>query len=176
MRNVDRLNSDFYSHQEAQVYDALFARAAVGDVEFWCDLAEEFGNGPILELGCGTLRIGIGIARRGGEVLGVDRSEDMLAEARRKVARLPEPLSSRVQLTKGDIRTFSSTRRFGLACLPLNVVMELPSERDLIACLGTMRRCLLPRSFAAFEVGRLTSQDFRRDRRLYAVGSLVRYE
>ena len=43
----------------------------------------------ILDLGCGTGALTAEIAARGAEVLGVDRSEEMIAEARRKFPALP---------------------------------------------------------------------------------------
>src|ERR687897_3429208 len=48
------------------------------DLPLWEELAEEHG-GPVLELGCGTGRVALHLARRGHEVLGID-SEGELVE------------------------------------------------------------------------------------------------
>ena len=71
----------------AQFYDILYQDK---DYEAECDFLEQifdrYAPGPvrtILDLGCGTGGHTLPLARRGYEVVGVDRSEKMLAEARR---------------------------------------------------------------------------------------------
>jgi ubiquinone/menaquinone biosynthesis C-methylase UbiE len=56
------------------------------DVPFWRTVARNVG-GTLLELGAGTGRISIPLARAGVPVVGIDRSEPMLARARQRVKR-----------------------------------------------------------------------------------------
>src|SRR5215210_1882603 len=56
------------------------------DVPFWRNLALNAG-GPVLELGCGTGRIAIPLGRAGAHVIGIDRSDAMLARARARLRR-----------------------------------------------------------------------------------------
>src|SRR3954471_10616301 len=71
------------------------------DVPFWRNLAVHAG-GPVLELGCGTGRIALPLARAGVHVVGIDRSEAMLARARARVSRAAK--AGRIDLVRGDIR------------------------------------------------------------------------
>jgi ubiquinone/menaquinone biosynthesis C-methylase UbiE len=73
--------------QYAPFYDWENART-VGrrDVGFWRRLAAQH-SGPILELGCGTGRIAIPILKAGAALVGVDRSDAMLARARVRARR-----------------------------------------------------------------------------------------
>src|ERR1700704_6497566 len=71
------------------------------DVPFWRNLALQAG-GPVLELGCGTGRITIPLGRAGVSIVGVDRSEPMLARARQRIRRAR--LVGRVRLIRADIR------------------------------------------------------------------------
>src|SRR5205823_7761260 len=57
------------------------------DVPFWRRLAAEI-TGPILELGCGTGRVTLPLARDGARIVGIDRSAAMLARAVRRARRL----------------------------------------------------------------------------------------
>src|SRR5204862_2986243 len=50
------------------------------DVAFWRRLAAD-ARGPILELGCGTGRVTLPLARAGAAIVGIDRSAAMLAGA-----------------------------------------------------------------------------------------------
>ena len=54
-------------------------RRTVGrrDVRFWTDLAKQ-ANGTVLELGCGTGRLSVPVARVAYRFVGIDRSEPML--------------------------------------------------------------------------------------------------
>src|SRR5262245_49884815 len=71
------------------------------DLPFWRNLARHAG-GTVLELGCGTGRLAIPLARAGASVVGIDRSEPMLERARQRVKRFR--LTSTVRLVRGDIR------------------------------------------------------------------------
>ena len=54
------------------------------DIAFYLDRARMTG-GPVLELGCGTGRVTILLAKAGYEVWGIDFSETMLAECNKNV-------------------------------------------------------------------------------------------
>src|SRR3954470_8087291 len=69
--------------QYAPFYDWENARTlGRRDVPFWRRVARE-ARGPVLELGCGTGRVSLPLTRAGVTLVGVDRSERMLARARR---------------------------------------------------------------------------------------------
>ena len=71
----------------APFYDWENARTvARRDVPFWQRLAAA-QDGPVLELGCGTGRISLPLARAGIPLVGIDRSEPMLARARQRLKR-----------------------------------------------------------------------------------------
>jgi SAM-dependent methyltransferase len=57
------------------------------DVPFWRRVASR-ASGPVLELGCGTGRITIPLARAGVDIVGIDRSAAMLERARDRFARV----------------------------------------------------------------------------------------
>lgn len=110
------------------------------DVPFWRTLSLR-ANGPVLELGCGTGRISIPLARAGVSLVGVDRSEAMLARARQRVRR--SRLTSRLQLLRADIRALPFPRdRFPLVIAPYGVLQSLLRERDLAATLESVAAVL----------------------------------
>jgi SAM-dependent methyltransferase len=111
------------------------------DVPFWRTLATQAG-GPVLELGCGTGRIVVPLGRAGAQVIGIDRSEAMLARARQRVRRAK--LQGRVQLIRGDIRHLPFRHDFPLVVAPYGILQSLLRERDLKATLEAVRDVLEP--------------------------------
>lgn len=120
------------------------------DVPFWRTLALQ-SQGPVLELGCGTGRISIPLARAGVSVVGIDRSEAMLARARERIRR--GHLSARVRLLRGDIRALPfPSSLFPLVMAPYGVLQSLLRERDLVATLDAVARVLQPRATFGIEL------------------------
>ena len=72
-----------YGDRIAEVYDEWFGVPSDTEVTvaFLSDLA---GPGPVLELGIGTGRVALPLAKRGYEVHGVDASEAMVGKLRTK--------------------------------------------------------------------------------------------
>jgi SAM-dependent methyltransferase len=143
----------------ASFYDWENARTlGKRDVPFWRNLATNAG-GRVLELGAGTGRIALPLARAGVDLVGIDRSGAMLDRARARLRRAK--LSDRVQLVRGDIRflPFSSdslSRRssspvshasdggFAMVMAPYGVLQSLLRDRDLSATLEEVLRVLQP--------------------------------
>jgi SAM-dependent methyltransferase len=112
------------------------------DVRFWQRLAAA-ADGRVLELGCGTGRITIPVARNGTPVTGIDRSEPMIERARAKHARRRD--MARVDFVRGDIRRLPfRTRQFGLVMAPYGILQSLVRERDLADALASVARVLKP--------------------------------
>jgi SAM-dependent methyltransferase len=112
------------------------------DVPFWRTVAQGAG-GIALELGCGTGRIAMPLGRAGVSLVGIDRSEAMLARANRRLRRAR--LSRQVSIVRGDIRALpfpSST--FSLVIAPYGVLQSLLRERDLSATLRAVHGVLRP--------------------------------
>jgi SAM-dependent methyltransferase len=126
----------------APFYDWENARTvARRDVAFWQRLAAA-QDGPVLELGCGTGRIALPVAKAGARVVGIDRSAPMLERARKRLSRAR--LAHRALLVRGDIRRlpFRSRRRFGMVMAPYGILQSLTRERDLRETLESVARVL----------------------------------
>ena len=125
----------FYDWENAQTIQRR-------DVGFWRRLVTA-ADGRVLELGCGTGRITLPVARDGVAVTGIDRSAAMLARAHAKHTRAR--LSTRVDFVRGDIRFLPfRPRRFGLVMAPYGILQSLVRERDLADALASVARVLKP--------------------------------
>jgi len=101
-------------------------------VEFYASLAREV-EPPVLELGCGTGRVTVALARGGIPVIGLDRSLPMLRVAERTAAGVQG-----VRWVQGDMRSFDLRERFGLICIPFRSFQHLLTVHDQRA---TLERC-----------------------------------
>ncbi len=123
----------FYDWENAQTIQRR-------DVGFWRRIAAA-AEGRILELGTGTGRVAVPLAKDGIALTGIDRSAPMLDRARRRVVRLG--LQRRLRLALGDMRALPFRRgRFGLVMAPYGVLQSLSRERDLAAALDSVHHVL----------------------------------
>lgn len=122
------IESTEYTGLFTVLYDLLHDGAPEADA--YVALAREQG-GTLLELGSGTGRLVLPLARAGCEVWGLDLYADMQAACRRKLAREPEAVRARVTLVAGDARAFSLPRTFRLITAPCNFLDNLLEADDL---------------------------------------------
>jgi SAM-dependent methyltransferase len=125
----------------AGLYDRLYAQK---DYPAECDALERafaaHADGPVrsvLDLGCGSGNHALPLARRGYEVVGVDRSEGMLARFREKAAGLPGACCA-----CGDLREVDLGRTFDAALMMFAVLGYQLGNGDVLAALRTARRHL----------------------------------
>ncbi len=82
-------------------------------------------SGRVLELGCGTGRLLLPLARAGHTAVGLDNSPAMLARARARLAREPEAVRARVTLVERDMALLEGLGAFGLVLIPYNTLLHL---------------------------------------------------
>jgi SAM-dependent methyltransferase len=100
------------------------------DLPLWRELAQAAG-GPVLDVGAGTSRVALDLARRGHEVVALDRDGDLLAALRDRADGAP------VETVVADARDFALGRRFALILVPMQTMQLLggPEGRArLLAC------------------------------------------
>ncbi len=172
-------------YRDPRYYDQTYRRRR-GDVRYYVAQARRFG-GPVLELGVGTGRVALALARSGFDVLGVDRSEPMLAHARARAEKLPRAARERLVLEAGDLRTFRAggAKRargarlpkggFPLVIAPFNVFMHLYTREDVEAALATAKAHLGRDGRLVFDVLLPYPDGLARDPlRLYRAGHVTR--
>jgi len=94
-----------------------------------------------LELGCGTGRLLIPMARTGVPIVGIDRSAPMLTRATERVRRIRR--DARPAVVRGDIRQLPfPNRSFGMVMAPYGLLQSLLREADLRETLTDAARVL----------------------------------
>ena len=133
------------------IYDSVPAYVARRDVQFYVDEATNV-RGRVLEVGCGTGRILLPIARSGRAIEGLDASPEMLDRCRTKLLEEPDAVQRRVTLHQGDARSFDIGRRFALVTAPFRVMQHLTTVDDQLGFLDSTARHLAPGGKLVFDV------------------------
>jgi len=132
------------------------------DVPFWTRVARQ-ARGRVLELGCGTGRVTLPLARAGVDLVGIDRSAAMLArlrsaakragfdgasrsrvEAGTRPAGSPRDSNGSLVLVRGDVRALPfGSGRFSAVIAPYGILQPLIRDRDLVHALDSVGRVLV---------------------------------
>src|SRR4030095_7316747 len=131
-------------------YDSIPAYTGRTDVPFYVGQAARLGtNATVLEVGCGTGRVSIPLARAGHQIVGLDCSTSMLARCRDKLIGESQAVRDQITLYEADTREFhvaspTSKAGFDLAIAPFRIMQHLISTSDQLRCLTAIRRHLAP--------------------------------
>ena len=122
--------------------------AAAGvDVHGEADCVSRLAPRTVLDAGCGTGRVAAELARRGIDVVGIDRDPSMIATAR--------DLAPQVEYHVADVVTADLGRTFDLVVMAGNVPLFTPDGSQGALVAGCARH-LAPRGrlVAGFQLGR----------------------
>jgi len=121
----------------AAIWHDVECASYAADLPLWEELAAS-ADGEILDLGCGTGRVALHLARRGHTVIGLDRDAELLAALAERAQGLPvEPLHA-------DAREFALDRPVALALAPMQTLQLLAGREDRLACLRHVAATLTP--------------------------------
>ncbi len=135
----------------AELYDDVTLYRSRPDVDFYVEEAQAI-EGNVLELGCGTGRVLIPVARLGKEVTGVDNSPRMLAICQRQLESEPPEVRRNATLVQADMRDLDLGRRFSLVMIPFRPIQHLVAVSDQVATLQAIHRHLEPGGRLVFDV------------------------
>ncbi len=114
------------------IWHDLECGAYVEDINMWRSLAGRCG-GPVLDVGAGTGRVTLDLARLGYELTALDRDPVLLEELERRAEGLP------VTTVVADARDFHLQRRFALCLVPMQTIQLLGGPEGRAAFLRCAR-------------------------------------
>jgi SAM-dependent methyltransferase len=115
------------------------------DLALWEELAAA-ARGPVLDLGCGTGRVALHLARRGHETIGLDREPELIAALSARAEGLP------LQALVGDAQSFELEREIGLALGPMQLMQLLAGSEERVECLACIGSHLAPGARVALAI------------------------
>jgi SAM-dependent methyltransferase len=122
------------------VWHDLECGAYRADLPLWRELADTHPGGPILDIGAGTGRVALDLARRGRRVIALDREPALLAALRHRAEGLD------IQTLRADARAFQLPRRerIALCIAPMQTVQLLGGVDGRSSFLRSARAHLAP--------------------------------
>jgi SAM-dependent methyltransferase len=107
------------------------------DIPLWRSLADRHGD-PILDVGAGTGRIALDLARRGHRVTALDSDAELLEELAQRAQ------GTTVDTVLADARDFDLGRRFALCIVPMQTIQLLGGSDARMSFLRRARSHLVP--------------------------------
>jgi SAM-dependent methyltransferase len=107
------------------------------DLPLWHALAREHGD-PILEVGAGTGRVALDLARSGHDVTALDCDAELLGALAARAA------ETTLETVLADARAFTLERQFSLCLVPMQAIQLLGGIEARASFLRCARACLVP--------------------------------
>ncbi len=122
----------------AAIWHDVECGAYGADLPLWEELAAAADGGPVLDLGCGTGRVALHLARRGHEVVGLDVDPELISALRTRAEGLP------LETVQADARDFRLGAEVALVLAPMQTLQLLDDAEDRLACLRCVAAHLPP--------------------------------
>jgi SAM-dependent methyltransferase len=163
MARLDLLRGAREHYADAVYYDFTY-RTRTEDIAYYRRIVQQHG-GPVLELGGGSGRVSIALAKAGYDVLVLDASTAMLKQGR---ARAREELDRRtghgtVVFQHADMRSFALGKKFPTIVAPFNTLLHLYEPDDFAACFRNVVQHLTPDGVFVFDVRMPSLRELTRD-------------
>ena len=166
---------------DAAYYDQTY-RLRRCDKDYYAAEAASAG-GSVLELGCGSGRVTLPIARAldeaggDGQVIGIDAMPSMLERGTAKLTRERRSVRGRVHFQRGDFTlrgegAIELGRRFERVFMPFNTLMHCYDHEAQRALFDVVRRHLAPGGELHFDVLLPAPESLGRDpEKVYSIGT-----
>ena len=133
----------------AEFYDLLHERSR--DAIIFPQLLKAYGT-KVLEIGCGTGRLSIPLAKAGYEVTGLDNAPDMLMLLYAK-----EYPKKNLRIVEGDARCLMLDERYDVIILGCNFINQFVNADDVAVILSRCRKHLVPQGIVLYHFHLKTS-------------------
>ncbi len=125
--------------REAVIWHDLECGSYTADLPYWHALAERH-PGAVLDVGAGTGRVALALARAGHAVVALERDATLAAELARRAGSLP------IEVHRADACDFVLDSRVALAIVPMQTIHLLDDRAAFLRC---ARRAMEPRGVLA---------------------------
>jgi len=105
------------------------------DIEFWKNHYKKINVTSVLEIACGTGRLGIPIIREGAVYSGLDISQEFIDTMKIKI----QKNKLQGEIIKADMRSFDLNKKFDFIFIGFNSLLHLLTDGDLVKFLACVK-------------------------------------
>ena len=120
----------------SEFYDT-YVGERLEDLPFYLQQAKS-ANTPVLEIGAGSGRLTVPLAREGASLVAVDISPSMLTKLRSRLEREPDVVQRRVEIVNADACRLDLARQFDLTIVPFYTFNYFLAPEDQTGMLNRM--------------------------------------
>ena len=136
---------------EADFYDSANCER-LSDLNFYLKTAQEYGKDGVLEIGCGTGRILIEIAKLGIPIDGVDPNKRRMEICQEKVSSLAPDIRQRVSLSVCTVQDYKTDKKYSLITMPFRMFQQIITPEDQEQVLNAARKLLTKDGVLVFDI------------------------
>jgi SAM-dependent methyltransferase len=125
----------------AWLYDYDMRDNLKDDIPFYIGYAAKTGN-KVLELGCGTGRVALELAKTGAKVTGLELSDTMIEMFHQKLEKADDNIKDKITIVKSNMANFSLNKKFDLVIAPFRAFQALTDDIDIKSSLKCIREHL----------------------------------
>lgn len=130
----------------AVIWHDIECGSYVADLPLWRELARD-AAGPVLDVGAGTGRVALDLARAGHRVTALDHDPELLAALTERADALP------VDTLVADAAAFDAGEAaFALVAVPMQTIQLLPDAAARAGFFASARRALAPGGLVALAI------------------------
>ena len=131
-------------------YDVLYENSP--DIKFYVEMAEKFGHGNVLEVGSGSGRILLEIAKKGINIDGLEPNKERFDCCKSKIDKLNDVVKNNVNIFQSFSSDYKTNKKYSLIIMPFRVIQEATSVNDQEETLKYIKTLLNPDGVLIFDV------------------------
>ena len=135
-------------YKNPQLYDDIMWWKK-DDIQFWLSTINKTKSYKILELCCGTGRIGLPLIKKGLDYYGIDLSKKFITHFKSKAEDLNCNLNN---IMTGDVRNFNLNQTFDFIFIGFNSLAHLLSNQDIENCFQVIQKHMHSKTVFAIDI------------------------